>query len=227
MVLNKIRTGISGLDEILQGGFPSNSIIAVFGPPGSGKSIFCMQFVDQGLKSGDSCIFLTTDRSPEEIKDIAKDFGWDLSDAIFIDDYSWRSGAESGGKYCIKDPSDLNYLNILIGDILKETRSEKKRIVIDSVSALILYNNPNFAMRFLHIIGAKARLYNSCMLITLESGVHDERAINLVNYIADGAIELDFIEGEGRRLRVLKMSRTKHDIGWKKFEFGKNGIILV
>lgn len=221
-MVQRLSTGIKKLDEILGGGFPSNSIIAIVGPPGSGKSILCMQFINQGVRANEDCLFLTTDRNPEEIKNISRDFNFNLDDVTFLDSYSWRAGKETQAKLSVKDPSDLNYLNILIGEILREMKSENKRIVIDSVSALILYNGPEFAMRFLHIIGAKARIHNSCMLITLESGVHDEKTINMINYIADGAIELRL--GERREMRILKMLRTKHELNWLKYGFGKGGI---
>jgi archaellum biogenesis ATPase FlaH len=46
---DRVKTGLEGLDSLIQGGFPKRSINLVSGPPGSGKSILCFQFLYEGL----------------------------------------------------------------------------------------------------------------------------------------------------------------------------------
>ena len=80
--IDRVRTGISGLDNIIQGGFPKNSITLVSGPPGGGKSIFCFQFLWEGIKNGEKCLFLTLDKKPEGLIEQAKKLGFDFESAI-------------------------------------------------------------------------------------------------------------------------------------------------
>ena len=48
--IERIKTGIHGLDEIIEGGIPKNSVTLVSGPPGGGKTIFCYQFLYEGVQ---------------------------------------------------------------------------------------------------------------------------------------------------------------------------------
>lgn len=63
--IKRVKTGIKGLDELLSGGIPKESITLVSGPPGSGKSIFCYQFIAKGVQEGNKCLYLTLDKKIE------------------------------------------------------------------------------------------------------------------------------------------------------------------
>ena len=80
--MERIKTGIDGLDNILQGGLPKNSITLVSGPPGGGKSIFCFQFLYEGIKNGEKCLFLTLDKKTDGLLTQAKQLGFDFQPAI-------------------------------------------------------------------------------------------------------------------------------------------------
>ncbi len=80
--LERVSTGIQGLDEIIGGGFPKGSITLVSGPPGGGKSIFCFQFLYEGIKNGNRCLFLTLDKKVEGILTQATHLGFDFQPAI-------------------------------------------------------------------------------------------------------------------------------------------------
>ena len=57
-IITRVKTGINGLDELIEGGFPEKSITLVSGSPGAGKSIMCFQFIYQGIQSFFSIIVL-------------------------------------------------------------------------------------------------------------------------------------------------------------------------
>ena len=80
--LERIKTGIQGLDELISGGLPKKSITLVSGPPGGGKSIFCFQFLYEGIKNGEKCLFLTLDKQVEGLLIQAKQLGFDFQSAI-------------------------------------------------------------------------------------------------------------------------------------------------
>ena len=69
MMLQTARTttGIPSLDQLLEGGFPKGRSFLVTGEPGTGKSIFALQFVVDGLKRGERCIFVTADEEPGDV----------------------------------------------------------------------------------------------------------------------------------------------------------------
>ncbi len=74
----RTATGIPGLDELLEGGFPTGRSFLVTGEPGTGKSIFALQFVVEGLKRGERCIFVAADEEPADVLEQAASVGWDL-----------------------------------------------------------------------------------------------------------------------------------------------------
>jgi KaiC/GvpD/RAD55 family RecA-like ATPase len=83
--MERIKTGIRGLDELIQGGFPKGSNIVVTGAPGSGKSIFGMSFIAEGCKNGEKCLYITVEQTPDDIVDQAFQFGWDFN--------QWENGS--------------------------------------------------------------------------------------------------------------------------------------
>ena len=80
--IERVTSGIPGLDQIISGGLPKGSITLVSGPPGSGKTILCNQFLYQGLEEGDRCLFLTLDKKVEGLLSQSDELGIDFRSAI-------------------------------------------------------------------------------------------------------------------------------------------------
>ncbi len=225
-------TGVEKLDDELSGGFPHNSSILVVGPPGVGKSTFLNQFMYTGLDTEEEKgVYLTLDESPDEIRDNAGYFGWDFDefgdDFVFIDGYSWREGEDVDTRFAIKGPSDLNQMNMTLADALSEVGSGNKRMVLDSVSTLVLYTDPNSAVKFLQVVGAKSKASNGCLVMALEEGVHDEKTISTLNYVADGMIRMK-MEGDKRMLSISRMEKTSHSRDWMEYEISaEDGLQIV
>ena len=77
--MKKVPTGIEGLDEMLDGGFPSGRPILVCGAPGSGKTIFAMQFLCNGaVQHGERGVFVSLDESKPHLLQDMDSFGWNL-----------------------------------------------------------------------------------------------------------------------------------------------------
>jgi circadian clock protein KaiC len=74
----RVPTGIEGLDQTIEGGLPKGRSILVTGEPGTGKTIFALQFLFEGLKRGEKCMFVTADEGPIDVLEQAASLGWDL-----------------------------------------------------------------------------------------------------------------------------------------------------
>lgn len=74
----RIPTGIEGLDQTIEGGLPKGRSVLVTGEPGTGKTIFALQFLFEGLKRGEKCMYVTADEGPMDVLEQAASLGWDL-----------------------------------------------------------------------------------------------------------------------------------------------------
>jgi len=227
MIMKRVKTGIAGLDRIIEGGFPEESSIILIGPPGCGKSTLSQQFLAQGIKDEEDVMYITLDTSPEEILETMKSFGWKVKNGFmkFIDAYSWRLG-KIKGEHVLSSLENVNELNIEISDIIeKQKNSKSKRSVFDSISTLLLYANPSLAVKFIPVMIAKEKQGGYTNMLILEEGVHDEKTVTTLNYVTDGVIEFK-MEGDKRFLRVSRMKGTKHKRDWMEFKVTENGIVM-
>ncbi|MBU4246356.1 MAG: RAD55 family ATPase [Nanoarchaeota archaeon] len=224
---NNTSTGIPKLDGMLEGGFPESTSVLLYGTPGVGKSIFCQQFMHEGLKKNERCIFLTFDVRPETIETSMSRFGWETKNKIiFLDCFSYRIGVQSSSRYALTGLSDLNQLSMIFEDMLNDVGKERKRIVVDSLSTLLLYSDPELSLKFLKDFIASAISQKSTLLFTIEEGIHDEKTVAILNYMAEGLIEMKF-EMDKRLLRVAKMRGTAVSRSWAEFDVTKKGIVIM
>ena len=79
---DRVPTGIAGLDALLEGGFPKGRSILVTGEPGTGKTIFALQFLYEGLKRGEKGVLVTADEAPMDVLEQAASLGWDFERPI-------------------------------------------------------------------------------------------------------------------------------------------------
>ncbi|MDY6777393.1 MAG: ATPase domain-containing protein [Candidatus Nanohaloarchaea archaeon] len=223
-------TGIDGLDDILEGGLPEGATVLLLGPPGVGKSTFVNQFMNTGLAQDQGGLYVTLDDAPDEVKSNALSFDWDFDSYedrfLFMDAYSWKLGEEVDSKYAIQGPSDLNQLNMTLTDALRDIGDVKKRVVIDSVSTLVIYTDVNSAVKFLQVASAKTKANDGVLLMTVEEGAQDDQDVSTLNYVADGVLKFK-MEGDDRYVSVSRMSKTDHNRDWHQFEITDDGIQLV
>ncbi len=75
---DRVSSGIEKLDWLLSGGFPQNSTTLVSGTPGSGKTILCYHYIEQGVKEGKKCLYLTSDERVDNIVKQSAELGFDF-----------------------------------------------------------------------------------------------------------------------------------------------------
>jgi circadian clock protein KaiC len=122
----KISTGNLVLDEMLQGGFIQGSTTLAAGSTGTGKTLLCMQFIMDGLKRGEPCLYAGFEESKEQLTRNAKSFGWNLEEY------------EKKGLLTIRSvyPND-KFLEEHLKDIKQVVDDNNiKRCVIDSLSSI-------------------------------------------------------------------------------------------
>ena len=151
MEVRRLRTGVEGLDKLIQGGIPEGFVIAATGEPGCGKTIFAIHFIYQGVLDNDKSIYVTTEESRESIIKQASQFNMDFEKAIqenklvVIDALMGR-----------EDKWSLQSLDLeaLVGRIIEAKRElgyGRARVAIDSISAFWL-DKPAMARRYSYYV---------------------------------------------------------------------------
>ncbi|MBI4020508.1 MAG: ATPase [Candidatus Aenigmarchaeota archaeon] len=220
MALLRVKSGIPGLDAVMQGGFITNSVNLISGGAGSGKTIFCAQYIWSGLEKGESGVFITLEEDPQDIRDDVEQFGWDF-----------RQYEKKGlFKLIYHDPAQISNIGPVIIDEIKTVKA--KRLVIDSttVMGLTIDNLSQIRKRLYAIINAIKR--SSCTaLITSEIPEHTRMLsrFGVEEYVSDSVILLNYLsvgEAFNRTLLVRKMRRTNHGKDIYPFEISSKGITV-
>lgn len=200
-----LKTGIDKLDVSLKGGIPEKSSILVLGPPKAGKTTFGMQFLFEGLKNNEYGVCILTNNFPEEFAKRLEKLGAltpILQNGLlrFVDCYSTHVGiSKSNTVFIIRvnGPTALNEISIAMSEILKVLpKNSIKRIVIDSISTLLLYNSPSLVLELVQILNGKAKNSNANIVFLVEEGTHNEMDITTLGSMADGIFHMKEINNQ-------------------------------
>ena len=131
--MGRVKTGISGLDELIEGGFPENSVTLISGAPGTGKSILCLQFVYYGAKNDEPGLYITFEQSEKELMRSAKKVGLNLEP--LIEEKKLKIMYINLGSF-EQSLVDVDDLMNTIKDEVNEIKA--KRLVIDSITDMII-----------------------------------------------------------------------------------------
>ncbi|HEX2148324.1 MAG TPA: ATPase domain-containing protein, partial [Pseudorhizobium sp.] len=129
-------TGIAGLDTILRGGFPRNHLYLIEGTPGSGKTTLALQFLLEGVRRGERCLYVTLSETERELRAVAKSHGWSLDQITVLELVPLEADLERQQGMIHPAEVDLGETVALIQQNVDELRPD--RLVIDAVTELRL-----------------------------------------------------------------------------------------
>ncbi len=236
-MVEKVKTGIDGLDKALFGGIPKGSLVLVAGGAGTGKSSLSMQYLINGAKMGEKGLYISTEQNRDELIKQAREFGWSVEDL------------EKKGLL------QISFLDIPRQDNffawIKRTISAfvPKRIVVDSMSTLAdtmmiheMKSKGSFTLvqviedvfpttlteklitkHLMYVLITDIKAFGATCLLTSELPEQSEylSADKLSEFICDGVIKLEYL-GVGasvfRTLRIRKMRYTDHEKGSLSYE---------
>mgnify|MGYP000386117254 CR=1 FL=1 len=232
--MERVKTGIPGMDEILNGGIPERNVVLLSGGPGTGKTIFGQQYLWNGLINGDPGIFVALEEHPVQVRKHMASFGWDVKKFeekgmfAIVDAFTAGIGrAAKYEKYVVMDPTSED----LLVDVLKEAIEDTgaKRVVVDSVTTLFI-NKPVAGRRIVLLLKKVLSGMGTTSLLVSQISVGE---IGFggpgVEHAADGIIRLDLDEIDGtleRSLIVWKMRGTAHSMRRHPFEISNKGIVV-
>jgi circadian clock protein KaiC len=131
-------SGISGLNQILGGGFPSNALYLVQGDPGVGKTTLALQFLMAGARGGESCLYVTFSETSSELFAVARSHGWSLDGIGILELSNFAQQITADAENTLFDPADIELHDVTKTIFAEIERIKPARVVIDSVSELRL-----------------------------------------------------------------------------------------
>ncbi len=232
--IERVKSGIPGLDELLNGGIPRRNVVLLSGGPGTGKTIFSQQYLYYGLERGEPGVLVTLEEHPVQVRRNMSVFGWDVrryeEQGVFaiVDAFTGGIGeAAKRERYVVTSVDDPTELIDVLREAIRDVKAE--RVAIDSVSTLYL-TKPSIARGILmQLKRVLAGLGTTTLLVSQVSVTERGFGGPGVEHAVDGIIRLDLDEVGGELVRSLiiwKMRGTKHDMKRHPFDITDKGLVV-
>lgn len=227
--ITRISTGIRGLDDILGGGLPQSRLYLVQGNPGVGKTTLALQFLLEGVRSGESVLYLTLSETETEVRQVAASHGWSL-DGMHLYELSSAEQTlrmdEDNTLYATADVELKETMRVLLDQV---SRVKPTRVVFDSLSEIrLLAQTP---MRYRRQLLALKQHFagQSCTVVLLDDLTGGSADVQ-VESLAHGVISLEQTAmgygADRRRLRVTKLRGSRFRSGHHDFVVETGGCVV-
>jgi len=236
--MKRIKSGIPGFDDLIQGGFPENTTVLVAGGTGTGKTTFGLQFIYKGAEEyGEPGVFVTLEERAKDIRREVKSFNWDFKALeqegliAIIDGVSSAVGLPSEEKFALEEKFNIDNFLRYIYRVVKSINA--KRLVIDSIPSLAFRLEDERQIREV-LLKLNTILLEMGVTTILTTEAPDPQAgkisrYGIEEYISRGLVLLDLQERNielKRYLLIRKMRETKHSMRKYPFEITNTGIVV-
>jgi circadian clock protein KaiC len=223
-------SGIEGLDDILNGGLPRDCFYLVQGDPGSGKTTLALQFLLEGVRSGESVFYVTLSETREELLKVTRSHGWSLEGIPLLELSAIEQLLRPEAQTTVFRPSEieLNKISKLLIDEVGKRRPA--RIVFDSLSEfrLLAETALRYRRELLNLKRHFAQYQSTVLLLDdkMDRGLigTDPHVLSL----SHGVVEMEQLSPDygksRRRLRVLKLRGVKFREGYHDYTIETGGL---
>lgn len=227
--MERVKTGVQGLDELLNGGIPKGKNVLISGASGTGKTILASHFVAYGTKNGEPCVYVTFEQGRKKMIEDMKEIGIDFLNLERTGNLRLIGGPVGEVKY-FKDKTKAGISDIIreIKEVVKEISA--KRVVMDSVNLFtVLFETDTERRRAMADLCAALSELGCTALLTCEvrEGTNDISWYGFEEFVTDGAIVLYRIPVENvfeRALAVIKMRGVSHSQSIVTVKIEKDGL---
>src|SRR5689334_17047333 len=202
----RVKTGIEGLEHVLRGGLPAGRLYLIYGDPGVGKTTLALQYLLDGTRRGQKCLYIALSESREELHEVANSHHWSL-DSLNVFELTALQQTQSEPQ-TILNPSEMELGETMAPLLAEVDRLKPTRVVFDSLSELrLLAQNP---LRYRREILSLKQFFagRKCTVLLLDDGSTAEEDLQLQS-LAHGVLILKMFSPEygvtRRRLHVQKL----------------------
>jgi len=224
-----LSTGSTGLDDILGGGLDADRVYLIEGRPGTGKTTLALQFLLEGVRNGERCLYVTLSESERELRAVVSRHGWTLDGIDVFELVPPEASLDPDQELTLFHPAEMELSETTKNILDRVTEISPKRVVFDSLSEMRLLSQNSLRYRR-QILALKhffaGRRCTVVLLDDLSSSDHDLQ----LHSIANGVITLEQLSleygAERRRLRVVKMRAMKYRGGYHDFTIETGGLAI-
>lgn len=220
----RVPTGINYFDDLIEGGFEKNSINLMVGGTGSGKTIFATQFLMEGIKRGENCLYITFEEKKEGFYDNMKEFGWDLKKFETDGNFTFLEYTPEKVKTMLEEGGGVVESIIL--------RKKISRVVMDSITSFELLFDGDVAKREAALaLFDMLREWNCTSLLTYEGSPTTKKKVSsrTLEFESDSITLMYFVRTGKKRERyieILKMRKTNHSREIHTMDIKPSGIFV-
>lgn len=234
MANGRVSTGIEKLDSLIGGGLLKGRSYLVSGEPGTGKTIFCLQYILHGIKNGENGIYISIDEKPEHLIADAKSLGWDLEAEMkkerlqLLDVTPYFARTRTGKEERI----DVDQIS---GDLVRYIKKiGAKRLVIDPVAPLVSKMDAVSEVReYIRRLISNLEEETGCTIVLTSHvpvGTLRLSQYDIEEFVVSGIFLLKLVKPEKKYIRTLfvrKMRGTATDLSEYTFDIVKGkGLVL-
>lgn len=204
--------GVEGLDRNLEKGLMYGSQIMVEGESGIGKTVLAGEFIKEGLRCGDTCIYVACDEPPAAMREHLLSFkvgtpAYEEADRlIFVDAYE---EGESMEKYALSDLRNLDKYFALETEILHGCGGRRVRLVVDSLSTLFTSMDAADILDFHRTRIKQLRKSGIVALDIFVSGVLDAKLMTISGHLYNFILKMNFSGSSYNPMRMMQIGKVK------------------
>jgi len=226
---DRLRTGVGGLDDILDGGLPKGHLYLLEGDPGTGKTTIALQFLLEGVAKGEPGMYVTLSESKRELEQVAESHGWSTEGFTIYEMIAPDEDLGGEAQYTVFHPSEVELADTITAIVKQVAEVSPERVVFDSLSEFrMLARDP---LRYRRQILALKRHFagmNCTVLLlddrTAEGGTNDLQ----LQSIAHGVIKLQSLGRDfgikRRRMEVHKLRASRFREGYHDYAIQTGGV---
>jgi circadian clock protein KaiC len=227
----RLHTGVEGLDGVLDGGIPTGHLYLVEGDPGTGKTTLALQFLLQGLETGEKGMYITLSESKQELEQVAESHGWSLEDISIYEMVPPDEDLSAESQYTVFHPSEVELADTMTAILKQVEEVDPQRVVFDSLSEFrMIARDP---LRYRRQILALKRYFagRCCTVLLLDDRTAEGNTNDLqLQSIAHGVIKMQSLERDfgikRRRLEVHKLRGSHFREGFHDYTIKTGGIAV-
>jgi KaiC/GvpD/RAD55 family RecA-like ATPase len=226
--MERVSTGVEGLDDMLKGGVIAGRTYLVTGGPGAGKTIMCMQYLMDGVKKNERGLYVALEEQAQQLKEDMAPFGWDLNRIKILDTMQDMAS----GVWALKATGVISKPEFNLKSLVETLRNiivqfKPKRIVIDSVTSIkILYDSKTEARR--ELLGF-INFLESTGCTTLLTSELEGSDFQMEEFLTSGVLKLHMIESDGEKVSAVsiqKLRGSSFDKHIRPMKITDNGLVV-